>query len=73
MLNIICRYLIATGIVLTIAGVLGVASGLTGLLNLDRFAFGLSAGIRIVGSVAIAGCLLCALGYGDLENVDHSH
>ncbi len=39
----------------------------TGLLNLDLFSFGLSSGIRIVGSFAIAGCMINALSYGFIE------
>ena len=39
----------------------------TGLFDLELFSFGLSSGIRIVGSFAIAGCMLNALSYGFLE------
>ena len=39
----------------------------TGLLNLDLFSFGLSSGLRIVGSFAIAGCMINALSYGFIE------
>ncbi len=39
----------------------------TDLYDLDLFSFGLSSGIRIVGSFAIAGCMLNALSYGFLE------
>jgi hypothetical protein len=39
----------------------------SGLLEHELFAIGISSGIRVVGSVAIAGCLLCAIGYGILD------
>jgi hypothetical protein len=39
----------------------------TGLFDIDMFSFGLSSGIRIVGSFAIAGCMINALSYGFLE------
>jgi hypothetical protein len=57
------------GVVLTAIGCTGLVLGLSNYLNLDFFAYGLSSGIRIVGSVAIAGCLLSAIGYGALEYV----
>jgi hypothetical protein len=45
-------------------GVVALVLGMLGLYNMDVFAFGISSGVRIVGSVAIAGCLLSAIGYG---------
>jgi hypothetical protein len=56
-----------TGVVLTIIGCCGLVLGLGNYFNLDFFSYGLSSGVRIVGSVAIAGCLLSAIGYGTLE------
>jgi hypothetical protein len=41
--------------------------GVLGIFDMDRFALGLSSGIRIIGSVAIGGCLLSAIGYGVLD------
>jgi hypothetical protein len=55
------------GNLLTAMGCLGLVLGLAGVFNLDSFAYGLSSGIRIVGSVAIAGCLLSAIGSGVLD------
>jgi hypothetical protein len=52
------------GNLFTILGCLGIALGLAGVYNLDIFSYGLSSGIRVVGSIAIAGCLLSAIGYG---------
>jgi hypothetical protein len=33
-------------------------------ISADIFAFGISSGIRVLGSCAIIGCLLSAVGYG---------
>jgi hypothetical protein len=33
-------------------------------ISLEIFAYGLSSGIRVLGSCAIIGCLLSAIGYG---------
>jgi hypothetical protein len=38
-----------------------------GVFDMDFFSLGLSSGIRIIGTVAIAGCLLSAIGYGILD------
>ena len=56
--------LIYAGNTLTLAGCLGVVGGSLGLMPLEWFALGLSSGIRIIATVAIAGCLLSAIGYG---------
>jgi hypothetical protein len=66
----IFRLLARTGVVLTVTGCCGLLLGLANFFNLDMFAYGLSSGIRIVGSVAIAGCLLCAISYGALEYLE---
>ena len=62
--SVICGILIIVGNFTTFVGCIGIALGLAGIYNLDIFSYGLSSGIRIVGSVAIAGCLLSAFGYG---------
>jgi len=59
--------MIAVGTGLALVGVLGLVLGFTGLINLDVFAFGISAGARVVGTLAITGCLLGALGCFWLE------
>ena len=41
--------------------------GLFGIFDLEFYAYGLSSGIRVVGSLAIAGCLLSAIGNYILE------
>jgi hypothetical protein len=48
---------------------LGILFGLGGVIELNDFAVGISSGIRVIGTVAIAGCLLSAIGYGFLEYI----
>jgi hypothetical protein len=55
------------GTVLALIGGIGLLLGFIGIINLDRFAFGISAGVRVVGTLAITGCLLGALGCFWLE------
>jgi len=52
---------------LTVIGCLGLALGAIGVIDPERFAIGISSGIRVIGSVAIAGCLFSAIGYGILD------
>lgn len=59
-----CRLLVTTGNALAILGCLGLLLAAGGIVNADLFAVGISSGIRIIGSVAIGGCLLSAIGYG---------
>jgi hypothetical protein len=61
------RWLIVVGIILTLMGGLGLLSGFIGLIDLDAFAFGITAGVRVVGTLAITGCLLGAIGCFGLE------
>lgn len=55
--------IIVAGYALTAVGCLGLFMGLLGLIDLSRFAIGLSSGIRVLGSLAISGCLLSAVGH----------
>ena len=59
-----CKAFIVAGNTLTLIGCLGLLLVASGLLNHELFAIGISSGIRVIGSVAIAGCLLSAIGYG---------
>ena len=61
------KNLILLGNLLIGISLLTILLSFTGLYDLDLFSFGLSSGIRIVGSFAIAGCMLNALSYGFLE------
>ena len=63
----LCQSLAVLGNVLAILGCLGLILGVLGVFDMNRFALGLSSGIRIIGTVAITGCLLSAIGYGVLD------
>ena len=60
----ISQFCFFVGNLLTVLGCLGVILGLAGFYDFDVVSYGLSSGVRMVGSVAIAGCLLSAIGYG---------
>jgi hypothetical protein len=62
-----CKVLVFVGNLSTALGCLGVILGMLGVFDMDLFSLGLSSGIRIIGTVAIAGCLLSAIGYGILD------
>jgi hypothetical protein len=63
----VCKVLVFVGNLSTALGCLGVILGMLGVFDMDFFSLGLSSGIRIIGTVAIAGCLLSAIGYGILD------
>ena len=65
--RLICKMLIRVGNSLTVIGCVGLILGLSGVVPAEFFAIGISSGIRVIGSVAIAGCLLSAMGYGAVE------
>jgi hypothetical protein len=62
--------LIVVGNLLTVIGCTGLLLAATGLMPAQPFAVGMSSGIRVIGSLAIAGCLLSAIGYGIEEYLD---
>jgi hypothetical protein len=64
------RFFIVAGNVLTVIGCTGLLLAATGFMPAQSFAIGLSSGIRVIGSVAIAGCLLSAIGYGIEEYLE---
>ena len=59
--------LILVGNSLTAIGCFGLVLALSGLIQAEFFALGISSGIRVIGSVAVSGCLLSAIGYGMVE------
>jgi hypothetical protein len=63
--------LVFVGNGLTVLGCLGLAMVAIGVIDPERFAIGISSGVRVIGSVAIAGCLLSAMGYGILDFQEH--
>lgn len=64
------RLLIVVGNVLTVLGCTGLVLAATGLVPAQYFAVGISSGLRVIGSLAIAGCLLSAIGYGGEEQLE---
>ena len=55
------------GNTLTLVGCLGLLMVSIGTIEANWFAIGISDGVRVVGSVAIAGCLISAIGYWIFE------
>ena len=68
--RLICQVLIRVGNSLTAIGCVGLLLGLLDIIPAQLFAIGISSGIRVIGSVAIAGCLLSAMGYGTIEYLE---
>lgn len=68
--TLVCKLLVVAGNTLALVGCTGVLLGAAGIIPFDIFAIGLSSGIRVIGSFAIAGCLLSAIGYGYLEFIE---
>jgi uncharacterized membrane protein YedE/YeeE len=64
------RLMALTGNTLTVVGCIGLVLGVLGVFDMELFSFGLSSGVRIIGTVAIAGCLLSAIGYGISDYVN---
>ena len=64
------RLLIVAGNALTVIGCTGLVLAATGFVPAQSFAVGVSSGIRVIGSLAIAGCLLSAIGYGVEEYLE---
>jgi hypothetical protein len=64
------RLLIVVGNVLTVIGCTGLLLAATGLIPSQSFAIGISSGVRVIGSLAITGCLLSAIGYGVEEYLE---
>ena len=61
------RLLIGLGNGLTVVGCLGLVLVAAGAIPLGWPEIGYSSGIRVIGSVAVAGCLLSAIGYGFMD------
>jgi len=55
------------GISFIFVGGLVMVLGIAKVIDLDVFAFGISAGVRVVGTLAITGCLLSAIACFALE------
>ena len=59
--------LILVGNLLTAVGCVGLVLSMSGLIQAELFSIGISSGVRVIGSVAVSGCLLSAIGYGTVE------
>lgn len=59
-----CKISYFVGNALTVFGCTALLLGILNIFDMELFAFGLSSGVRIIGTIAIAGCLLSAIGYG---------
>lgn len=55
---------------LTLIGCAGLILAVSGLIDAEVFAIGISSGVRVIGSVAITGCLLSAIGYGIVDHLE---
>ena len=66
----VCRAITFTGNTMAALGCIGLILGVLGVFDMEIFSFGLSSGVRIIGTVAIAGCLLSAIGYGFSDYVN---
>lgn len=69
--KLIYKALILVGNSLTVIGCAGLILVSSGLIPADFFTIGMSSGIRVIGSVAVGGCLLSAIGYGAVEYFDN--
>lgn len=70
-LPFICSTFSYVGNTLTATACFGMLLGFFGFFNMEILSFGLSSGVRIIGTVAIAGCLLSAIGYGISDYVSN--
>jgi hypothetical protein len=58
------KVLIFLGFFISSISFILITLGLWGIVSIEIYAFGISSGIRVLGSCAIIGCLLSAVGYG---------
>jgi len=70
-MQFIQRTLVVVGNTLALVGCLALALGAIGIFDPETFAIGISSGIRVIGTVAIAGSLMSAIGYGIDELQDN--
>ena len=68
--SLIQRLLILVGNTLTLVGCVGLILTTTGLVSAEFLSKGISSGVRVIGSIAIAGCLLSAIGYGIVDYLE---
>jgi hypothetical protein len=59
------RWLLFVGVSLLVPAVLWLVGGMLNILPTDVAAIAGYSGLRVIGSVAVAGCLLAAIGSND--------
>ena len=69
-MRLLLNLLTTVGNLLTLIGCAGLILAVSGLINAEVFAIGISSGVRVIGSVAITGCLLSAIGYGIVDHLE---
>lgn len=60
------RFLLLAGVVLLVPAVFWLLGAMLGLLPIDVAAIAGYSGLRVIGSVAVGGCLLAAIGSADV-------
>ena len=56
------RFLVVLGVTLIVSSVTWLVGGLAGFLPTDTIEFAGHSGLRAIGSIAVAGCMLGAIG-----------
>jgi hypothetical protein len=56
------RFLVALGVTLIVSSVTWLVGGLVGILPTDMVEIAGHSGLRAIGSIAVAGCMLGAIG-----------
>ena len=64
--HVLLRGLLLAGVTLLFPATIWLIGGLLGLLSTDPAAIAGFSGLRVIGSVAVAGCLLAAIGSADI-------
>lgn len=60
------RALLGVGVILLAPATIWLLGGMLGLLPTDGAAIAGYSGLRVIGSVAVSGCLLAAIGSADI-------
>lgn len=60
------RALLGGGVIFLVPATIWLVGGMLGLLPTDGAAIGGYSGLRVIGSVAVSGCLLAAIGSADI-------
>ncbi len=71
-MKIFLKVLIISGNFITLFGLVLLVLAAFDFYKMEVFSFGLSSGIRIVGSILISGCLLSATGYSFDEYIENN-